>query len=46
MFLKLHIGCGMRHIPGYVHIDVMDCATLITAVSPISFMISRLNRYP
>ena len=22
--LKLHIGCGMRHIPGYVHVDIMD----------------------
>ncbi len=24
MFLKLHIGCGMRHIPGYIHVDIMD----------------------
>lgn len=22
--LKLHLGCGMRHIPGYVHVDIMD----------------------
>jgi predicted SAM-dependent methyltransferase len=22
--LKLHLGCGMRHIPGYVHVDVLD----------------------
>jgi predicted SAM-dependent methyltransferase len=22
--MKLHLGCGRRHIPGYVHIDVVD----------------------
>jgi len=22
--LKLHIGCGMCHIPGYIHIDILD----------------------
>src|SRR5882672_1714793 len=22
--MKLHLGCGKRHIPGYVHIDVVD----------------------
>ena len=22
--MKLHLGCGRRHIDGYVHIDVVD----------------------
>lgn len=22
--MKLHLGCGKRHIPGYVHIDAVD----------------------
>lgn len=22
--MKLHLGCGRRHIPGYVHVDVLD----------------------
>ncbi len=22
--MKLHLGCGRRHIPGFVHIDVVD----------------------
>ena len=22
--MKLHLGCGKRHIPGFVHIDVVD----------------------
>lgn len=22
--LKLHIGCGIRHFPGYVHVDILD----------------------
>ena len=22
--LKLHLGCGMRYIPGYVHVDIVD----------------------
>jgi len=26
MHLKLHIGCGMRRIPGYVHVDILDAS--------------------
>jgi predicted SAM-dependent methyltransferase len=22
--LKLHLGCGMRYIPGYTHVDIID----------------------
>jgi predicted SAM-dependent methyltransferase len=21
---KLHLGCGMRHIPGFLHVDILD----------------------
>ena len=24
--MKLHLGCGKRHIPGFVHIDAVDYA--------------------
>jgi len=29
--MKLHLGCGRRHIPGYVHIDVVDYRVLAPA---------------
>jgi predicted SAM-dependent methyltransferase len=22
--LKLHLGCGIRHIPGFIHVDIID----------------------
>jgi predicted SAM-dependent methyltransferase len=32
--MKLHLGCGSRHIPGFVHVDVQH-ATHVDIVGPV-----------
>ena len=38
--MKLHLGCGKRFIPGYVHIDAVDYPHIdhITAIDNLSFI--------
>jgi predicted SAM-dependent methyltransferase len=38
--MKLHLGCGRRHIPGYVHIDVVDHPTVdhVSSIDNLSFL--------
>ena len=32
--MKLHLGCGSRHIPGFVHVDA-QFASHIDVVGPV-----------
>jgi SAM-dependent methyltransferase len=38
--MKLHLGCGRRHIPGYVHIDVVDYPHVdhVSSIDNLSFL--------
>lgn len=38
--MKLHLGCGRRHIPGYVHIDVVDHPHVdhVASIDNLSFL--------
>lgn len=38
--MKLHLGCGKRHIPGYVHIDAIDYPHIdhVTSIDNLSFV--------
>ena len=38
--MKLHLGCGKRFIPGYVHIDAVDYPHIdhITTIDNLSFI--------
>jgi len=38
--MKLHLGCGKRHIPGYVHIDVVDYPHIdhVSSIDNLSFI--------
>jgi len=38
--MKLHLGCGKRHIPGYVHIDAIDYPHVdhISTIDRLSFI--------
>jgi predicted SAM-dependent methyltransferase len=38
--MKLHLGCGKRHIPGYVHIDAIDYPHVdhVSAIDNLSFI--------
>lgn len=38
--MKLHLGCGRRHIPGYVHIDVVDHPNVdhVSSIDNLSFL--------
>lgn len=38
--MKLHLGCGKRYIPGYVHIDAVDFPHVdhVTAIDNLSFI--------
>lgn len=37
--MRLHLGCGKRHIPGFIHIDVVDYPHVdhVTTVDNLSF---------
>ena len=41
--MKLHLGCGRRHIPGYVHIDVVDYPNIdhVSSIDNLSFLQDR-----
>jgi predicted SAM-dependent methyltransferase len=41
--MKLHLGCGRRHIPGYVHIDVVDYPHVdhVSSIDNLSFLQDR-----
>lgn len=38
--MKLHLGCGKRHIPGFIHIDAIDFPHVdhIAAIDNLSFI--------
>lgn len=38
--MKLHLGCGSRYIPGYVHIDVVDHPNVdhVSSIDNLSFL--------
>jgi SAM-dependent methyltransferase len=38
--MKLHLGCGKRHIPGYVHIDAIDYPHVdhVATIDNLSFL--------
>jgi predicted SAM-dependent methyltransferase len=38
--MKLHLGCGKRHIPGFVHIDVVDYPHIdhVSSIDNLSFI--------
>lgn len=38
--MKLHLGCGKRYIPGYVHIDVVDYPHIdhVSSIDNLSFL--------
>jgi len=38
--MKLHLGCGKRHIPGFVHIDAVDYPHIdhVTSIDNLSFI--------
>jgi predicted SAM-dependent methyltransferase len=38
--MKLHLGCGKRYIPGYVHIDAVDFPHVdhVTSIDNLSFI--------
>ncbi len=38
--MKLHLGCGKRHIPGFVHIDAIDYPHVdhVTTIDNLSFV--------
>jgi SAM-dependent methyltransferase len=38
--MKLHLGCGKRHIPGYVHIDALDYPHIdhVTSIDNLCFL--------
>ncbi len=38
--MKLHLGCGKRHIPGYVHIDAIDYPHVdhVSTIDRLSFI--------
>lgn len=38
--MKLHLGCGKRHIPGFVHIDAVDYPHVdhVTTIDNLSFI--------
>jgi predicted SAM-dependent methyltransferase len=38
--MKLHLGCGSRYIPGYVHIDVVDHPHVdhVSSIDNLSFL--------
>jgi predicted SAM-dependent methyltransferase len=38
--MKLHLGCGKRHIPGFVHIDAIDYPHVdhVAAIDNLSFL--------
>jgi predicted SAM-dependent methyltransferase len=41
--MKLHLGCGKRFIPGYVHIDVVDFPHIdhVASIDNLSFIADR-----
>jgi len=41
--MKLHLGCGRRHIPGYAHIDVVDHPHVdhVSSIHNLSFLQDR-----
>ena len=41
--MKLHLGCGKRHIPGYVHIDVVDYPHVdhVSSIDNLSYLQDR-----
>lgn len=38
--MKLHLGCGKRHIPGFIHIDAIDFPHVdhVTSIDSLSFI--------
>jgi predicted SAM-dependent methyltransferase len=38
--MKLHLGCGSRYIPGYIHIDVVNYPHIdhVTSIDSLSFI--------
>lgn len=38
--MKLHLGCGKRHIPGFIHIDAIDYSHVdhVTTIDNLSFI--------
>jgi predicted SAM-dependent methyltransferase len=38
--MKLHLGCGKRHIPGFIHIDAIDYPHVdhVAAIDSLSFV--------
>lgn len=38
--MKLHLGCGKRHIPGFIHIDAIDYPHIdhVAAIDNLSFI--------
>lgn len=38
--MKLHLGCGKRHIPGYIHIDAVDYPHIdhVATIDNLSFI--------
>lgn len=38
--MKLHLGCGKRHIPGFLHIDAIDFPHVdpVTSIDNLSFI--------
>lgn len=38
--MKLHLGCGKRHIPGFVHIDAVEFPHVdhVAAIDNLSFI--------
>jgi predicted SAM-dependent methyltransferase len=38
--MKLHLGCGKRYIPGYVHIDAVDYPHIdhVASIDNLSFI--------
>ncbi len=38
--MKLHLGCGPRHIPGYIHIDVVNYPHVdhVSSIDSLSFL--------
>lgn len=41
--MKLHLGCGKRHIPGFIHIDAIDYPHIdhVAAIDNLSFIPDR-----
>ena len=39
--MKLHLGCGKRHIPGYIHIDAVDYPHIdhVATIDNLSFVV-------